>query len=47
MPEKKGMTKGKYYPDKDRRDSKDTEGGKKVEKANKEAKKVTKKKEDK
>lgn len=36
--EKPGMHKGEYDPDKARRDNKDTEGGKKVEKANKEAK---------
>lgn len=36
--DKKGMNKGKYDPDKDRRDSKDTPGSKKVEKANKDAK---------
>lgn len=46
--DKKGMHKGEYSPDKDRRDSKDTEGGKKVEKKNKDSKKrVDKKKEDK
>ncbi len=47
--DKKGMHKGEYSPDKDRRDSKDTKGKKKVEKANKEAKSrgTNKKKEDK
>jgi hypothetical protein len=35
---KKGMHKGKFDPDKEKRDSKDTEGSKKVEKSNKDAK---------
>lgn len=41
--DKKGMHNGVYDPDKDRRDSKDTEGGKVIEKKEKEAKKVVKK----
>jgi phage-related protein (TIGR01555 family) len=47
--DKQGMHKGVYDPDKATRDAKDTEGGKKVEKANKEAKSlgVDKKKENK
>ena len=45
---KKGMHKGKYDPDKERRDAKDTKGGKKVEKSNKDAKsRGTDKKDDK
>lgn len=46
--EKKGMHKGEYSPDKDRRDSKDTKKGKENEKATRDAKsRGTNKKEDK